>query len=1452
MKSIMFKNIAFLIALAALPISESLAAAGKFNFVIGDVSVIGASGSRKAVRGGEVEANESIVSGKDGMAQLRMSDGAFIAVRSDTELRIDKYKFSGKADASSESVLSLVKGTFRAFTGAIASFNKDKFKMKTPSATIGIRGSGNVLNFSPTDNVTLNHTIEGSHVVTAFDPSGALRTLVTMPGQTVQINAVGAMQLVQTPTFILNAAAGVPDSKPQQQPRQQQNQQPGAGGQGQAPGQGGAPGEGGGAAAGGPGMPGAPGVAVPGMMPRAGGMRAPGMPGMYAEGAEGAGDPAMTGKAPGQTGMYNPAMPGGAPAIDPATGMPMAPAPGMYGAAPMPGMYPPAPGMPGTYGAPTIDPATGMYGAVPMPGIYPPAAGMPYTDPVMMAPAPGMYGAAPMPGMYPTAGMPYSDPVMMAPAPGMYVVPAPLPGMGMYDPAMPMAPAPGVYGAAPMPGMYPTASMPYNDPAMMGMYAPAPSMYAPAPMPGMYAPAPATYNPAMPTGTTYTTYDPMTGMTMTTYVPPPTTYIAQYGYDAMGNLLPGYVLINGIPTLQTSAPYGYQYDFYGNLVLMPGFAVDIYGNAYPTGATVRFGFDAGGFLMPGYSMDAYGNAYPSWNPPGYGYTYDYYGNLVLAPGFTRDMYGNPVMGGAAAGAVGWIGGPCSGYSAPGGAYCDPATNTFMSVGGTTYAFGWLGGPCAGYSAPAGMVCDFTTNTFVNSGTAGGAVAGTMCYGYGTVSGSLYCDGMYWTTPAVGTPCTGAATVGGLYCNGATWMAMAGGAAAGTACSGVGTVSGSLYCNGAIWTTPVVGGACGVTGLVVGGFTCSGGIWGYTGGGGAAVAGTACYSTGAVSGSLYCDGWYWMYPSQGGYCTGAVTVGNLSCVANIWTAGAMAGTACSTQGAVSGSLYCDGWTWITPAVDTYCYSPGTVVGNFTCSGGLWSSNVAMLGGACTGTGSISGPYTCDGVQWVQAGSWCATNGATAGGLTCSANIWSFTGGATAGSPCTAPGTISGSLYCDGGQWLNPVVSTACSYPGMVVGNMTCSAGFWSLNSGAMLGGACIGWGTQSGGFTCDGTVWVGDGSYCGSPGSILGPLYCDASYMWTTPTLGWACTGTATVGAFTCSGGQWVAAGGATLYGACFTAGQVSGGLTCDGAMWITTPSLGAACTGNTGLNGLVCAGVWMTPAMGYPAFSAYPGPNAIYDAFGVIQPVVTYRNIGYMYNLSGWNNFEIALNSAANVIEGTGGLLSFQKPAIGAMTSLNSDQLDRLTATALDFGTDPGTGMSWGRWAGGTISQIAIGGTPTGNTPQTGSLHWFATSGATQQVMLPTTGTWSYAKVGNTSPTDNAGTVGALTGATFSANFSAQTVNVGLTVNMPASPVASFGGAVQLNANAMNVPIMPGGNFKDIAPSVTCGGSGCASPVGGGVIGGQFSAPTGQAVGVGYGLVNGGQTVNGAAVFKQQ
>ena len=347
----------------------------------------------------------------------------------------------------------------------------------------------------------------------------------------------------------------------------------------------------------------------------------------------------------------------------------------------------------------------------------------------------------------------------------------------------------------------------------------------------------------------------------------------------------------------------------------------------------------------------------------------------------------------------------------------------------------------------------------------------------------------------------------------------------------------------------------------------------------------------------------------------------------------------------------------------------------------------------------------------------------------------------------------------------------------------------------------------------------------------------------------------------CSGGFWTMTGGGAIYGgACSVAGSTSGTLYCNGSTW-ETPYWGGPCTGSAGVMNMVCNGTqWTTPTYGtpgipnlaFPTIHNTPPVNGMYDAFEVdVSIPASYKNIGYMYNLGGANSFEIALNNTATtLLDMYGALSSFQAPSVGGASSVNVIQLDQGTAVPFDMGSDPMTGMSWGRWQGGNVNLTVLPGTAT-PTAQTGSLHWFSTGMQTQAVTLPVTGTWNYALIGNTSPTDNTGVVGTLNNATFNANFSTQTVNVGVSVSMPASS-ASSAMPVTLNANTSNGSILAGGNFKTVIPTVSCTGSGCFSPTGSGVIGGQFSAPTGQGVGVGYGLVNGGQTVNGTAVFKQQ
>ena len=133
----------FVAALAASSwISPVFAAIGEVIFVSGDVKITDAQGrTRQAVRSTQINEGDSVLTGPGASTQVRMIDKGFIAVRPDTQMKFDKYQYQGREDGSENALMSLLKGGFRSITGIIGHANKNNFKINTPSATIGIRGS---------------------------------------------------------------------------------------------------------------------------------------------------------------------------------------------------------------------------------------------------------------------------------------------------------------------------------------------------------------------------------------------------------------------------------------------------------------------------------------------------------------------------------------------------------------------------------------------------------------------------------------------------------------------------------------------------------------------------------------------------------------------------------------------------------------------------------------------------------------------------------------------------------------------------------------------------------------------------------------------------------------------------------------------------------------------------------------------------------------------------------------------------------------------------------------------------------------------------------------------------------------------------------------------------------------------------------------------------------------
>lgn len=129
------------LALTTLPMQEVFAAAGIVQFSSGNTVAVSADGhERSLIKGAEISAGDTIKT-TDGLAQLRFADGGYISLQPNTQFKIEDYSYSGKVDGSEKSIFSFIKGGLRTITGAIGKTNKQNFRMNTPVATIGIRGT---------------------------------------------------------------------------------------------------------------------------------------------------------------------------------------------------------------------------------------------------------------------------------------------------------------------------------------------------------------------------------------------------------------------------------------------------------------------------------------------------------------------------------------------------------------------------------------------------------------------------------------------------------------------------------------------------------------------------------------------------------------------------------------------------------------------------------------------------------------------------------------------------------------------------------------------------------------------------------------------------------------------------------------------------------------------------------------------------------------------------------------------------------------------------------------------------------------------------------------------------------------------------------------------------------------------------------------------------------------
>ena len=175
--------------------------AGHAQFVSGNVRIRSANGQERILKKGDVvREGDTLTTATAASAQIKMLDGGLIAVRSDTKLKFDTFKFNGTQDGSERSFFLLFTGGFRAVTGLIGKLHKSSFHITTTAAVIGIRG---------TDHET--------YVVTAGSPMAAVAPIGTYNkvnwGETTMTTDRGTVSILPNQMGYVSAADQMPELK---------------------------------------------------------------------------------------------------------------------------------------------------------------------------------------------------------------------------------------------------------------------------------------------------------------------------------------------------------------------------------------------------------------------------------------------------------------------------------------------------------------------------------------------------------------------------------------------------------------------------------------------------------------------------------------------------------------------------------------------------------------------------------------------------------------------------------------------------------------------------------------------------------------------------------------------------------------------------------------------------------------------------------------------------------------------------------------------------------------------------------------------------------------------------------------------------------------------------------------------------------------------------------------
>jgi len=143
-----------------------VAASAKLVSVQGEVHAFDSAKSKRLlVEGASVYAGETVETAPGANVVLVFRDDSRMTLGANTQFRVDSFSYDAKSPKDGNFLGSLVRGSLRALTGLVGKANPQSVKFNTPTATIGIRGTGLDLDCGASDSCSF-FTWQGSIQVT--------------------------------------------------------------------------------------------------------------------------------------------------------------------------------------------------------------------------------------------------------------------------------------------------------------------------------------------------------------------------------------------------------------------------------------------------------------------------------------------------------------------------------------------------------------------------------------------------------------------------------------------------------------------------------------------------------------------------------------------------------------------------------------------------------------------------------------------------------------------------------------------------------------------------------------------------------------------------------------------------------------------------------------------------------------------------------------------------------------------------------------------------------------------------------------------------------------------------------------------------------------------------------------------------------------------------------------